>query len=253
MGVRFIDGTIRMGKKFPRRQFAQFLGMSWADRIIANSQAGLDVWEIATPKGKVVYNGFEPERLSLCVSPKTKSAFFTVVMVGRMTFEKDFQTFFKAARTLLVDAETTWHFMAIGKGVDYKNHLETNKDLVEKGQLEILDGGTEVLPLLNQAQVGVLISTFGEGCSNAIMEYMACGLPVICNDSGGNRELVIDGETGFLIPNGDCQALVSKLAYLRDNPYEAERLGQAGRQRLLTHYTVDVLVQETIRVYKEVI
>ena len=47
------------------------------------------------------------------------------------------------------------------------------------------------------------------------MEYMACGLPVICSDSGGNRELVIDGENGFVIPSENVDSFVEKLVFLK--------------------------------------
>ena len=67
---------------------------------------------------------------------------------------------------------------------------------------------------VREADVGVLMSNEAqhrEGCSNAIMEYMACRLPVVCSPGGGNPELVLEGETGFLVPAGDREALAGRL------------------------------------------
>jgi glycosyltransferase involved in cell wall biosynthesis len=64
--------------------------------------------------------------------------------------------------------------------------------------------------------------------SNSIMEYMACELPVICTDSGGNRELVVDGETGFIIPPEDVDSFTEKLLFLKNNPDISHRMGNEG-------------------------
>jgi glycosyltransferase involved in cell wall biosynthesis len=247
--ICFIDGTIRMGKRTPRRQFPQRLGMLWADHIIANSQAGLEAWGISPSRGSVVNNGFDPDRLSFITPLASTPAFFTAVMVGSMSVYKDFRTFFNTARILTKNDDSHWHFIAIGNGIDYPKLLMENRDLIVAGKVEIMNSISEVLPLVCQAQVGVLLSPFGEGISNAIMEYMACGLPVICNDSGGNRELVVEGETGFLIPAEDSQALMEKLLFLQNNPREAERLGQAGRRRLIEKFSVETMVQNILNIY----
>ncbi len=90
-----------------------------------------------------------------------------------------------------------------------------------------------------------------EGCSNAIMEYMSCGLPVVCSVGGGNPELVLDGETGHLVPWGEAAALAEALSFLADHPETARRFGEAGRRRVLADFSVERLVTETESVYRE--
>jgi glycosyltransferase involved in cell wall biosynthesis len=90
-----------------------------------------------------------------------------------------------------------------------------------------------------------------EGVSNAIMEYMACGLPVVCSESGGNRELVLDPQTGFVIPPADPGAHASRLVYLRDDSAAARKMGMAGRERLCSAFSVESMVGETLKVYAE--
>jgi glycosyltransferase involved in cell wall biosynthesis len=90
-----------------------------------------------------------------------------------------------------------------------------------------------------------------EGCSNAIMEYMACRLPVVCSSGGGNPELVVHGQTGYLVTGGDRGALVQRLRQLAADGELAGRMGEAGRARLEREYSVGRLVGDLDRVYRE--
>src|SRR5262249_16038980 len=93
-------------------------------------------------------------------------------------------------------------------------------------------------------------STFTEGLSNSIMEYMALGKPVVATDGGGTRELVVDGETGFLVPPGTPSALVAKIEYLLANPDIAKRMGEAGEARLRREFSIMRMVEETVKLYE---
>lgn len=257
LGIRFIDGTIRMGMLPERNRLNQRLGMTWADRVIANSYAGLRVWGISSRKGRVVYNGFDPLRHSLCRRGEPMPDLpLRVVMTGRMVKGKDYRTFLHAARLLIDKAKRAWKFIAIGSGPDRAALMASVKDLIDAGLVEFPETGLEVLPLVNQCSIGVLLSHsayHAEGCSNSILEYMACGLPVICVNTGGNSELVVEGETGYLVSPGNPIALADRLLRLADSPREAERLGQAGRQRLLTSFSMEAMIKATLRVYGEVL
>jgi colanic acid/amylovoran biosynthesis glycosyltransferase len=61
-------------------------------------------------------------------------------------------------------------------------------------------------------------------------------LPVVCSDADGLSENVADGQTGFVVPRRDARALADKLAVLADDPDLRRRLGEAGRQRVLTRF-----------------
>jgi glycosyltransferase involved in cell wall biosynthesis len=86
------------------------------------------------------------------------------------------------------------------------------------------------LQLLQRCQIGVLTSE-SEGLSNSIMEYMACGLPVVCTDAGGNPELVRHNHNGYLFPPGDIAGLAGHLIDLCQNPGRRIAMGQSGRKR----------------------
>ncbi len=82
------------------------------------------------------------------------------------------------------------------------------------------------------ADFGVLPSRANEGFSNAILESMRAGLPMIVTDIGGNAEAVVDGETGFVVPPADPAALAAALLRLAQDPALRRKLGAAGRERV---------------------
>lgn len=250
-----VDGTIRQANVPARRGRIWLWSLGWAQCVIANSRAGLEAFGISPARGRVVYNGLDAERLSICVrTPREPTAPFTAIMVGRMHPMKDYASFVEAARLAAQSDRKTWRFVAMGSGPQRAMLSEQTQDLAEQGIFLMPEPSLEVLPHVCGADIGVLMTSPGshaEGCSNAIMEYMACGLPVVCSDSGGNRELVLDGQTGFVIPPGDVKALVDRLFWLRHNPEEATRMGNAGRRRLREEFTVDRLVTDTLAVYAD--
>lgn len=256
LGIRFVDGTIRTGALPLRRVLGQRLGMVWARRIIANSQAGLAAWKIDPEKGRVVYNGFDPERLTLCDSlgEKPDETQFTVIMVAQMHPAKDYETFFNAIR-LLIKKEDNWRFIGLGLGVLRESLMTQADELVKSGVLIFPEPTLEVLPYVKKANVGVLMTAKGiqEGISNAIMEYMACGLPVVCSEGGGNRELVVNEHTGFIIEPNNPAVLAERLLWLKEHPEIAHAMGQAGKEHIKREFTVEKMVANTLAVYNEML
>lgn len=254
LNIPLVDGTIRQGSKLSRRAGAQGWLMRWSDYVIANSRAGLAAWTVGSDRGRVIYNGFDWRRLPPAQVYERRSSFpFTVVMVARMEPRKDFGTFFTAARLLATADEGAWRFLAVGHGPRHTALVDGAGDLVAARVLEFPDAGMEVLPIVRQAHVGVLMSNALEGCSNALLEYMACGLPVVCSAGGGSDELVLDGVTGFVVPARDAQALADRLTYLRDHPTRAQRMGEAGRGRVQERFSVEIMVRQTLAVYDNAI
>jgi len=226
--------------------------------VVANSQAGLQAWGVGPRKGRVVYNAFDPQRLGADTERAGQGtdggAPPTVVMTGRMVADKDFSTLIAAARRLDHERPGRWRFLLLGDGPEKPRLFAEAGALQERGVVEFVDPGLDVLPLVREAGIGVLLANEArnrEGCSNAIMEYMSCALPVVCSAGGGNPELVLDAVTGYVVPPGDPVALGDALAYLVDHPEIARRLGDAGRRRILEDFSVPRLVGSIERVYWE--
>jgi glycosyltransferase involved in cell wall biosynthesis len=91
-----------------------------------------------------------------------------------------------------------------------------------------------------------------EGMPITVLEAMAHRKPVVATPVGGTPELVVDGETGLLVPPRDPEALAEALRSLVADPKRARRLGEAGYARVAERFTVDRMTTRVLEVYDEV-
>ena len=105
----------------------------------------------------------------------------------------------------------------------------------------------DVRALMAACDSYVNCSTY-EGVSLTILEAMAAGLPVVATRVGGNPEVVVDGETGVLVPIGS-PALTEELIALAGNPLRRRALGGAGRQRVVRQFSIERMVEEYRQAY----
>jgi glycosyltransferase involved in cell wall biosynthesis len=85
------------------------------------------------------------------------------------------------------------------------------------------------------------------------MEAMACGVPVVASDIAGNRELVVHGQTGFLVPVGDRAGLARYAYKILEDPELGKRLGAAGLLRIRAEFTVEAMVEKHAAMYRELL
>ena len=257
LGIKFIDGSIRQGSVPTRNVLRARMAFFLADQIIANSYAGLHAFKISPSKGKVIYNAIDPQRLQqVCAAGhQNQITTTTVVMAARMVAAKDFMMFIEGARELSRIDTRNWLFIALGSGDDRENLIKQSSDLISKGIMEFPEAVDDIVPYIVGADIGILLTNkkVQEGLSNSIMEYMACGLPVICNTSGGNSELVASGETGILIRSGSVSDFVKNLIWLKNHPEQAKQMGEAGKERINRLCSVDRMISDYIGVYQDVI
>jgi L-malate glycosyltransferase len=107
-----------------------------------------------------------------------------------------------------------------------------------------------VAPWLRAMDIFVLPS-LSEALSNSLMEAMGCGCCPLASDTGGNPELIADGETGLLFPVGDAEALAARLALLLDQPEYRRRLAAQAERRMQQHFTRDQAARAMGAIYDE--
>jgi glycosyltransferase involved in cell wall biosynthesis len=126
------------------------------------------------------------------------------------------------------------------------------RELGLTGRFEFVGGVARLDEHLSGADVFVLPSR-SEGFSNAIVEAMAAGLPVVATDVGGNAEAVRAGVTGYLVPSEDVGALTEAMAKLLAEPLRARAMGEAGRVAAAENFTTEAMMGKIAGVYARVL
>ena len=98
-----------------------------------------------------------------------------------------------------------------------------------------------------------LVCSKAEAFGRGIIEAMANGNPIIGSDTAGAKELIRDGETGYLYNQGDARDLASKIEILIRKPELIQRMGQNGRETFMQHFQISTCVQKIESVYKELL
>jgi glycosyltransferase involved in cell wall biosynthesis len=142
--------------------------------------------------------------------------------------------------------------MLVGDG-SMKSAIENRISEAGIGPLVWMTGSrNDVSELMAALDVFVLPSK-AEGISNTILEAMATGLPVIATEVGGNSQLVLDGETGFIIPSEKPSLLAEKLYEYINKPELLESHAKAGRLRAEQQFSLQHMVNQYQTVYDELL
>ena len=149
--------------------------------------------------------------------------------------------------------ETTWRLLVVGRddGIGAEIKAAIQRHAIED-RVHMLGARPDVADLLLASDIGLLCS-HEEGFSNAILEGMATGLPMIVTDVGGNAEAVLDGQTGIVVPPRDPETLAAAIIRLAQNPDLRARYGSSGRARIEQHFTLDICVAKYVALYRGLI
>ena len=109
-----------------------------------------------------------------------------------------------------------------------------------------------VAELLSVSEVCVL-SSKAEGFSNSILEYMAAARPVVVTDVGGAREVVVEGETGYLVSSGDDAMMAARLIELLRDPEKARLMGGRGRRVVEEKFSCEAQLARTEELYDQLL
>ncbi|NUQ66136.1 MAG: glycosyltransferase [Pirellulales bacterium] len=173
-----------------------------------------------------------------------------VGFIGRLWAQKRVKDAIWAADLLKVVREDV-HLLIFGDGPQ-RDRLLKYRDQVEiRDKVHFLGHRDDIARFLPHFDVLWSTSEY-EGQSNAIMEAMACGVPVVATDIPGTRDLVVDGSTGYLAALGDRAGVARQTNILLNDRPLAQRLGSAARERILSEFSVPQMIQRYAELYREV-
>jgi len=226
---------------------------------VANSRAVADktiVKEWAKPeRTQVIYNGFPIEHGPVSGGARDLEVLRSSgrVLAGLVANVRPIKRIQDLVRALarLKDDVPALNVVLIGAG-DQEPLRDLGHELGVSDRLHCLGSRNDVPACLKALDIGVLCSE-SEGFSNALVEYMLAGLPVVCTEAGGNPEAVEHGETGLLYDVGDVEMLATHLQCLASDVEYRQRLGERGRRVARERFAMDTMVDAHMALYSELL
>lgn len=257
LGSRRDEAVMRTG----RQQMAERWCYGLATGVIANAEAIKDqlVSRAGLPPAKVwvVHNGLDLDRFDHQGSLSreelaNRNHRVTIAVVANLRPEKGHLIFLEAAHCL-AKVYSQASFVIVGDGPMRKTIETRVRELGLTGRVKVPGAVNDIPSFLRSVDIAVLPALKNEGLPNAVMEAMAAGLPVVATDTGGTRELVVDGLTGYLVQPRDWAALADCLGRLCDDSETRRKMGEAGRLRIVERFSADRMANGFAELYSNLV
>jgi glycosyltransferase involved in cell wall biosynthesis len=248
-------------KRFPA-QWLQHLSNLWATLIVSNSEAARQECLqhdrfVNAQKTVVIYNGIEAgPYAAACDAPAAKRALhlpedaLTVGMVANLHPYKGHRVFLHAAARVLQHCPHT-RFLIVGRDRGIRAELERLADALGICEQVTFTGERTDIPKVLAVLDVQVSASFIESVSNALMEGMAAGKPIVATAIAGTPELVLHEQTGLLAPAGAPDALAGAIVRLLNNSALRQQMGQAGQQRIRQCFSMEQMIQQTEALYQK--
>ena len=222
--------------------------------FIANSQAVKDfvvkVDKISAEKIQVIYNGFDLRQLDgLVCQPSNPPIVGIVANLNRPV--KRVQDFVEAA-ALVHKQMPDVRFCVVGGGHLQPELEQLAQSLGFSGNIEFTGVIDNPLEKISTWNIGVITSET-EGFCNAIIEYMACGLPVVATDVGGNSEIVVAGESGLLVSVAAIEELAQQILRLLNDQDLRKKMAVNNSQTIAHQFGISSMVENHRRYYRQLL
>lgn len=176
-----------------------------------------------------------------------------VGMVGNINPVKGYEYYFQAAG-LIKESTFKVRFLVVGKRLEtQEKYWQRLQRLIAHLRIEgdvILPGIRLDIPEIMDVMDIFVLSSVSEAAPIVVLEAMACAKPVIATKIGGVPELVIDGETGIIVPPKDAKAIANAVLYLLGHPDEAREMGIKARRRAIEYYDTEKIVLKYKELYE---
>ena len=246
-----------------KHQVAYRLLASLPHRVFAVSEQVrrhvIDVDHVDPKRVTVVYNGLDltpqtPNGTAAALEQGIQPVTFRIVTLGNIRRVKGHDLFLTAAVTILKRFPNT-SFWVAGEVLEADFFAELQQQLLASSLLDrfhFVHGVHNVEEFLQDADVFVLPSR-SEGFSNAILEAMAAGLPVVATDVGGNAEAVEDQKTGIIVPSDDAASLALAVIEILSDPSRRQAMTQAGLKRVASRFTSKAMMNVVSEAFRELL
>jgi glycosyltransferase involved in cell wall biosynthesis len=233
----------------------------WRDGIIGVSERVckdiMNRLNVDKEKCFVIYNGIDVDSFrntvpapGLRASLGLKDDDIVVVMVARLVAQKNHSMMLSAAAQVVEDKPNV-KFLLVGDG-KLRESLREEATSRRIGENVVFTGARDdVAQLLKVSDIGIL-PTLKEGFSNALVECMAAGLPMVVSNVGGNPEAVNDGYNGYVISPEDTDALASKIKLLSEDGSLRKRMSQESIKRV-EKFSLTRMIDQTESLYYELL
>lgn len=252
LGVPMMNNQIANSPINTKRGMFNYLAFMFSDKIIANSYSGLHAYHVPNHKSAVIYNGFDFDRLNNMVSREEIRKKFNIQtkhvigMIASFSQSKDYDTYIKSAlRILKLRNDVT--FLCVGDGDSNKYKAMVPSKF--KTRILFLGKQKNVESIMNICDIGIL-STYSEGISNSILEFMALGKPIIVTGDGGTKEIVKNDINGFHIEAKKPQLMAEKIELLLTQPDLQLNMGNRGKTIIEKSFNIEKMVTLFINEYK---
>jgi glycosyltransferase involved in cell wall biosynthesis len=229
------------------------------ERVVALATSSIEhLTKRRFPREKIVFipNGVETDKFRPRSPGETKrrpagwpEGGPIVISVGRLLEVKGFDLLLTAWATVL-RRHPDAHLVIAGGGVLKDELLAQAKAAGIADRVTLLGVRDDVPELLRAADIYVS-SSRSEGMSNAILEALASGLPVVATRAGAENDIIDDGVTGLLIPTENPAAIADALTTLLNNPLRRHDMAEHARARVLRDFQVSAVVERYLRLYEE--
>ncbi|MDD5454220.1 MAG: glycosyltransferase [Candidatus Ratteibacteria bacterium] len=215
---------------------------------------------ISPSKLTTIYNGINTsDFLSLNDEGKNKkkgelsiSGFNPVIgTIARLTTQKGIRYLLEAFRIILKDFPNCC-LLIVGQGPRERELKTLSGELGISSNVKFLGFREDAAEIIDLMDVFVLPSLW-EGMPNVVLEAYALGKPVVATGVGGTREIIKDGETGFLISSCDWKHLAQYVKLLIENPQMRGEFGARGREFVNNNFSLDKMIKDTETLYEELI
>lgn len=223
-----------------------------SDRLIAVSEAvARHAVHLGAKPGavRVIANGVDARRFQPVERPS--NGVFRIACVGRLVFNKGPQFLIEAAPQVL-RARPDAEFILLGDGPLRARLEERARDLNISERVYFLGTRPDVAPILQSCDVLVRPSLL-EGMPLAVLEAMACGLPVVATPVSGTTELVKGGQNGLLVRPADPDDLAGAILRLAEDEPLRKAQGRRGRWLVKHGYSWDAVAARNLAVYRELL